>query len=520
MSLRLPLAHPKIDSNNLELLYLAAADCFHERRTCSKTCSPALGISKPSEPPFLPRRVIDIGDGEEAANSRVRLHESVLDERAQYTTLSHRWGDQIAERTMRKNITSRCTGIDTNILPKSFRDAITVTRKLGVRYLWIDAICIIQDDHADWIEQAPQMGKIYQHAYCTIAAHSAENSMTGFLESKPSDYILRIGCYKAKTGVSGTLHIGAPRSFDQAVDQSYLKRRAWALQELTMSRRTVHCSNGRMYWSCRHIAQPRPLGFKSELSANPSPTWRIFDRDVSTDESWFDLVTDYSKCELTYPSDKLAAISGIAMELQTRTDEIYRSGLFESSLPQGLLWFSGGQSLKRQDQRVPSWSWGSVDGPIQFMKTQHTSAEAEIVALGRNKPANGVVSATSFDNILVIIAAARETWIDATPVEFGIENSVAGSFLRPGGTTIGGLGLSRAGRGTFDAGNLKKQKVALCVRICTKRVRVEHVLLETYLVLLLAPSEHVLGRYRRIGVGIIYEHGWFDRSSPRRLEVM
>jgi hypothetical protein len=477
-------------------------------------------MGKPSESSFLPRRVIDVGEREEKANSLIRLHESVLDERAQYTTLSHRWGKKIAQRTTRKNIASHCIGIDTNLLPQSFRDAITVTRKLGVRYLWIDAICIIQDDYADWSEQAPLMGKIYQNAYCTIAAHSAENSTIGFLESKPSCYTLRVGRYKAKTGVSGTLYIGAPRSFDQAIDQSYIKRRAWVLQELTMSRRTVHFSNGQMYWGCLHVAQPRPLGFTIDVSAHPSPTWRIFDGDVSTDESWFDLVTDYSKCELTYSSDKLAAISGIAVEFQARTDQIYRSGLFESSLPQGLLWFSGGRSLKRQKRRAPSWSWASVDGPLQFIKTQDTSAEAEIVAVERNKSANGVVSATSFDGILVMMAAARESWIDVTPVEFGKADLVVGSYLRPDGATIRGFCLSQVGQATFDAGKLKKQKVVLCVRICTKRVRVEEVFLEKYVVLLLEPSKHAFGPYKRVGVGIINEQGWFDRSSPRRLEVM
>src|SRR5450756_580058 len=111
------------------------------------------------------------------------LHESAIDERAHYTTLSHRWGNEVICKTTRKNINVRRNGIDFDALPMSFKDAITVSRALGVRYLWIDAICIVQDDHSDWIDQAPLLGKIYKNAYCTIAAHSAQNSADGFLES-------------------------------------------------------------------------------------------------------------------------------------------------------------------------------------------------------------------------------------------------------------------------------------------------------------------------------------------------
>jgi hypothetical protein len=520
----LPLAHPEVKWETLALVSKTAEDCYNVHGVCSKSFCPTTSVDGLAEPPFLPRRVIDVGDGDAKLVSSVYLHESTPGERARYVTLSHRWGKRIDQRTTRQNVMSRRNGIATELLPKSFQDAVTVTRKLGVRYLWIDAICIIQNDRSDWIKQAPLMGKIYRNAYCTIAVHSAKNSTIGFLKSHPSHYMVRVGSCQAKNGVRGTLHIGVSRCFEQAIDQSFIKRRAWVLQELTLSRRTVHFSNGQIYWDCPHRDSPRQLGFTTDVSAPTSQAWRVFDTDADVKESWYDLVSDYSKCELTYPNDKLAAISGIALEYPNQRNEEYHSGLFESSLPQGLLWFSREGSLERRDRRAPSWSWASVDGPLQFMNTQHASADAEITAIRHTQSVNNAMKATSSNCTLVLLAAARGSLVAglaAGTVEFG---ALGQSFLRRNGASILGIQLYgddrlSIGQLAFDDGKLERQKHVLCARLCTTRLSFDEVHREMYMVLVLEHSDH-LGHYRRVGVGVIHKLGWFDGCSPQRIEIV
>jgi hypothetical protein len=100
--------------------------------------------------------------------------------------------------------------------------------------------------------------------------------------------------------------------FEAALDQSYIEPRAWDLQELMLPPRTAHFSNGHIYWGCYRAASPPPLGFMTDASSHTSHARRIIDKNADADECWYDLVMDYSNCELTYPKDKLAAISGVS----------------------------------------------------------------------------------------------------------------------------------------------------------------------------------------------------------------
>ena len=232
------------------------------------------------------------------------------------------------------------------------------------------------------------MGKIYRNARCTITAHSAENSTAGFLKCMSPLNPLRVASCKSSNGVAGNLCIGIPSSFKETIGCSYIKQRGWVLQELTLSRRIVHFSNGYMYWDCPHMTQPQLVGFTAEPSIQASPTMNTLGIRAEIVDSWFDLVTDYSKCKLTIAEDKLFAISGIAAEWQNYLGEgrgnLYRLGLFQCGLPQGLLWYSGGGSLKKYEKRAPSWSWASADGYIQFMNTRRASAVAVVNTIDRD----------------------------------------------------------------------------------------------------------------------------------------
>jgi hypothetical protein len=128
------------------------------------------------------------------------------------------------------------------------------------------------------------------------------------------------------------------------------------------------------------------------------------------------------------------------LEYQSQTSEQYHSGILESSLPRRLLWPSGEGSLEKRDQRAPPWSWASVDGPLQFMKRKHTSADAKFITVRHDETSTQVMKATSSSCTLVLLAAvsARESWAVAEPVGFGRGNGTAQSYLRQNGTCIRG----------------------------------------------------------------------------------
>jgi len=358
-------AYPKVDAKAMGLLKNLVDDCLHERGKCSNFRELSRDETLPSSP-LLPRRVIDVGD---TSNVLLRIHESGNDERAGYTTLSHRWGNKLTFKTTMENIERLREKIDFDALPLSFRNAITVTRAMDVRYLWIDAMYIIQDNHSDWLEQAPLMGKIYKNSQCTFAAHSAEDSTVGFLESSAAS-LRPVPFAPESSGDNSLIHprsiqqalekgicIGIPHTFKQSIDFSHIKKRGWVVQELTLSPTVAH-SDGYIYWDCEHTTMLRSVAHKAEPSIQSRVVMKKIGTGINFVESWINLVTEYSKCDLTFGTDKLFAISGIAAEWQKHLEEgvgrQYHAGVFGCTLPQALLWYRTRKTLTRFQERAPS----------------------------------------------------------------------------------------------------------------------------------------------------------------------
>src|SRR5436190_9880944 len=127
----------------------------------------------------LPTRVMDVKD--DGSEPSLLLTNGQL---GQYIALSHCWGSSPLLSTTTANLMKHLVCIPMDELPRNFQDAVTVTRKLGFRYLWIDSLCIIQDSESDWLQESAHMGAVYANASCTIAASSAVSSRTGFLLPK------------------------------------------------------------------------------------------------------------------------------------------------------------------------------------------------------------------------------------------------------------------------------------------------------------------------------------------------
>jgi hypothetical protein len=146
------------------------------------------------------------------------------------------------------NLHHREKGFLISELPKTFQDAIRVTRELGVQYLWIDSICIIQheEDKIDWGKEARRMQEYYSSAYCTIAATSAADYKTGFLKQKDSSKYIRI------QDASGRRFFVCDDidDFENDVEKAKINTRAWVMQERVLSRRIIHFAANQIYWEC------------------------------------------------------------------------------------------------------------------------------------------------------------------------------------------------------------------------------------------------------------------------------
>jgi hypothetical protein len=151
---------------------------------------------------ILPTRVINVGDNK---GQSPFLYIS-SQEPGRYLALSHCWGKNSIIRTTKSNITMLRKRLDMSTLPKTFRDAIEITRALGVKYLWIDSLCILQDDMEDWENESARMTRVYHDAYLVLAASQSESASGGFwiqpittvvntkkLERLELDYSLQLG---------------------------------------------------------------------------------------------------------------------------------------------------------------------------------------------------------------------------------------------------------------------------------------------------------------------------------------
>lgn len=193
----------------------------------------------------MPTMVIDVGGAESTSLRLVETNDSV---KGDYIALSHRWGDLKPEQrfcTYTDNLANLKQEILYDSLPKSFQDAVRVTRALGVSYLWIDSLCISQERGEKWTQEASKMEDVFSGAYCTIAASSAESSLHGFLGKRaPRE------CVTIQTSQGPLYLTEAIDDFHSDVEQSVLNKRGWVLQERALSCRTIYFTSTQVYWEC------------------------------------------------------------------------------------------------------------------------------------------------------------------------------------------------------------------------------------------------------------------------------
>ncbi|KAG4436908.1 hypothetical protein IFR05_007596 [Cadophora sp. M221] len=344
----------------------------------------AKDFSMPSRLVYVPPK-----DGRKS----IRLIEN-LHSRQNYVTLSHCWGELSSlSTTTKSSMKARLDKIVWNDLPKTFQDAISLVQKLKIEYIWIDSLCIIQDDDEDWKRESVKMAEIYSQAYLTISATCASNGQVGCFPPRwhrtnhgamvpysavgpISDEIFSRFGFTARFCPSSHGHI-----FLQSPPESGapLWLRAWAFQERTLSTRTIHFHGEEMIWECHEALSCECGQFCAEnsshfLSWGNSGSVRLAttgSRSRSTGlpdpmKGWFSIVSTFSKLDITFESDRLPAISGIANVMSNQFKESYIAGIWGSELARGLLWSQYGhqKSIRVAGTPrcyVPTWTWASAE---------------------------------------------------------------------------------------------------------------------------------------------------------------
>ncbi|KAF1946928.1 HET-domain-containing protein, partial [Clathrospora elynae] len=203
------------------------------------------------------KRVLDLAG---AATDVVRIIETT-DREGQYVALSHCWGHPKTHPLMTTHATlkDRMSGIALSSLPRSFRDAIIVCRRLDVQYIWIDCLCIVQDDGAEWLAEAEKMADIYSKSYLTVATSRAQNSQDGFLFDFPDDTVHYRIKVEAPWANDLSEHRTLPATFkiNHKSDSKPLDKRAWCLQEWYLPKRLVEFGLNNIRLLCLRSVETR-----------------------------------------------------------------------------------------------------------------------------------------------------------------------------------------------------------------------------------------------------------------------
>ena len=345
---------------------------FEEAQKWLEHCEKAHGRCKLNASGQYPDRILDI------SRNQVKLREVVgLDSR--YACLSHCWGSCQPLRTTLSTLPSHKRGIEWHTLPKTFQDVITLLRRMHIEYVWIDSLCIVQDDEDDWKTEAAKMGDIYAGAFVTIAATQGRDSRNGLYSLAPgANKSIAFQC-PDPNGQQHTLHVRLMLEHglhvgvsDTSFDERHpLLGRGWVYQERLLSPRVLHFGAAELIWECREAsfcecaqAQGQHSVFLEKLEYHGRKGGIYPSRD-SLVGCWRKMVVDYTTLNFTFEKDALVAMMGLAREMQTFRRGAYLCGLWEDSLIGDLLWESGRRRIPDTWQ-APSWSWASCVGSVNY----------------------------------------------------------------------------------------------------------------------------------------------------------
>ncbi|KAF2668363.1 HET-domain-containing protein [Microthyrium microscopicum] len=337
----------------------------------------------------MPRRLLKL---DATANHSVQLVEiALLSDDIRYTALSYCWGNSATDQqvtTTLDNLQDHTEGISVWTLPKAIQDAILVSRKLEIPYLWIDALCIVQDDTLSKKEEIKKMGYIYSNAQLTIAASNTSGCGQNFL--RPGDSSLYFDVLNSHDGKSPSSmkmsRLGGSYPNRWTLDYEPLHKRGWTFQEMMLSKRIIFFSNVQPYWKCKTTTlstggpTPRDYFWHTKLMELMDTSGHD---TVTARDSWPWLVSNYSQRTLGDLNDKVGAIHAIRNAYERPERGTYLCGLWTETLHIDLAWKADKYSKHQRNAAemadkygrlysnnqlflYPTYSWLYYDGAVTF----------------------------------------------------------------------------------------------------------------------------------------------------------
>jgi heterokaryon incompatibility protein (HET) len=356
---------------------------------------------------IIPTRLIDVGSPTTLRFPRlVKIqNQSQLQSTLQqggwsgYATLSYCWGKQYDVSCLLRRGNEEQYAQALPKLPKTIEDAIKICQRLGIKYLWVDALCIFQDEQEDWQNECARVGAYYQNAVFTIAASSSYENRGGCLPYQRTipltqwelDKTLTEGAMQTPVSLDDTYftaYITFDRRFKIEIQLGPLYRRGWVLQEIALSSRVLWFTTSTVFMECRHTCITKnPRTYPATLNIAKRAQWRkqsLLLYSTLDSSQWLKIAEKYSRMEVTHEEDRLVALSGICKFIDPENEDQYLAGIWKKHLFDGLSW-----TLKKQDQyraaafgpssiskshggdrasnHLPSWTWLSARGEVSFM---------------------------------------------------------------------------------------------------------------------------------------------------------
>jgi hypothetical protein len=327
-----------------------------------------------------------------------------------YATLSYCWG-QVEERgyvtTSSMVEGGKVRRLVFNEMPATIQHAFEIAWRVGFRYLWVDAICIVQDSREDWHKEAVKMGWIYCNSALTIAADYSWNVTGGCfnwqsaIQAKYFKETVEIA-HHLDDGTRASLWFFSPHAhgtnpiIKRLIGTTALSQRGWAFQEQALSPRVLHYTRDQIIWECReayHTEDNIPI-VHSEWKSLQTLSGSIFPlsqhgnlRELSINAWYMDIACVYSRRKFTFWTDRTAAISGIARIMATRIDSEYLGGTWMRGIEFGLSWSRWGKNHQTGTERLPgpSFSWLMLLAPVFWSIKPGGDIKSYITLLSHSK---------------------------------------------------------------------------------------------------------------------------------------
>ena len=347
--------------------------CIGQHISCKQGISGSI-LEQNETLPRLPTRIIKIEtNGDDGIRARLICTEGLT---GHYFTLSHRWGSYQPIATTHSTLTRFQAQLPVETMNPTFRDAISMTFLLGFQYLWIDALCIVQDDPEDWQREAKDMGRIFEEATCMLAAvdkvtdGQQDLGLFQYLHRGPpvASHFCPVESLWASENREMKRFIGhywfpeptaahelrfrarTPQGW-YIVNKSAWYKRGWIVQERTLARRTIYFTIDKLWWDCKQVQEDED-GYAYDFPV-PARAMHVpyspLNGHMSIDtvaNIWETLVQDYSSCELSKDTDKAFAISGITQRLESRHKVQIGHGVIYDFTGRSLLWRASRANLK------------------------------------------------------------------------------------------------------------------------------------------------------------------------------